>query len=57
MKPVLIRCPVTSMLVQYLVDDEAEPNAFVFKPLQCPACGRLHLINDAGELSSEEAKG
>jgi hypothetical protein len=57
MKPVLIRCPVTSMLVQHLVDDEAKPNSFVFKPLKCPACGRLHLINGAGELSSEGPKG
>jgi hypothetical protein len=55
MKPILIKCPVTNMWIQHLIEDEAESND-VFEPLKCPACGRLHLINAAGELNNDNAR-
>jgi hypothetical protein len=55
MKPILIKCPVTNMWIQHLVEDEAKSND-VFEPLKCPACGRLHLINAAGELASDNKR-
>jgi len=57
MRPILIKCPVTSMWVQHLVDEDEKPDDSVFEPLNCPACGRFHLINAAGELSSDSRSG
>ena len=53
----MFRCPVEAVLVQAEAEeDSSSPDGrHVYKPIQCLACGRIHLVNPAtGKLQSEE---
>jgi len=53
----MFRCPVKAVLVQAEAEeDSSSPDGrHVYKPIQCLACGRIHLVNPAtGKLQSEE---
>ena len=55
----LFRCPLTATAVQGVLEDEVEAEAGVrrYKPIECQACGRIHLINPiTGKLMSKEAE-
>jgi nitrite reductase/ring-hydroxylating ferredoxin subunit len=57
-RPILFRCPHTGMNVQHsLPDSSGEPEG-THRSIVCPACHRLHFINNStGKLLGEESQG
>jgi hypothetical protein len=47
MTPMLFRCPATGLMVQWHFDKDNRPDSDVerFEPIECLACGRIHLVN------------
>jgi len=56
---VSFRCPVTGIDIQHWVEDVPSPSdRDRFESVECPACGRLHLIErSTGELLPENGNG
>jgi hypothetical protein len=53
---ILFRCPVKSLKVQWVDCDgpRQDENAGCYKVIVCPACSRLHFVNQStGELLEE----
>ena len=56
MSGLVFTCPVTRKPVQHWDDDASEPGPdHAYVGVQCPACGRLHLLNPkTGKLLGEK---
>lgn len=62
MKPVIFRCPVSNMNVQWYykppVASEEQPAAELLEAVDCPACGGMHLFNrKTGKLRATRSPG
>lgn len=54
----IFRCPVRGMNVQwsYTAADPTDDGLESFEPVECPACGRMHLFNrSTGKLRGDDA--
>jgi hypothetical protein len=48
MLTILYRCPATGQMTQgWYTDESPEETGVVYAPMNCPACGRVHLVNPA----------
>ena len=55
-KPLVFRCPETGLRVHTAAepDDQPERAGVLYRPIQCTACGKIHLVNpETGRLASE----
>jgi predicted RNA-binding Zn-ribbon protein involved in translation (DUF1610 family) len=47
MANIVFRCPKSGQLVQEWMDEESYSGKDSYLPVNCPACGRTHFVNQA----------
>lgn len=57
MSPLSFRCPSTKEIVEWMTEvNPVRDNNQTYKPVECPACNRLHFIDfSSGRLLGEKA--
>jgi hypothetical protein len=57
MGAVIFTCPITNLIVQHWLDDDDDASKNEFQGIACPACTRLHFINQkTGKLLGERSE-